>query len=309
MSKIEGKQLKNLRLGTSQEASPVDGSIHYNAAEDQIIVRDGLSNIIFQGGLTQYTDEMAQDAVGNILTDSSTIDFTYNDVGNSITASVIPSGIDKNTLGGGALTVNNGGTGQASYTDGQLLIGNTSTGGLSKTTLTAGNNIGIINGNGTISVGTTIDGFTSGQILYRYIDIDMNYLVVSGGLLGIGASGTMNTVNSSTYALLGRFVFNPLNYTIGASTVSFLFKVIAQNSNIGTTSNIRIYNATAGTVIPNTTLTLNATTNVTILTSGTLNTTHFTNNSENIFEVQANRSAGSGTGTIYSAQLIIVNTF
>lgn len=36
--------------------------------------------------ITQYTDEMAQDAVGGILTDSAEIDFIYDDVGNSITA-------------------------------------------------------------------------------------------------------------------------------------------------------------------------------------------------------------------------------
>jgi len=52
----------------------------------------------------------------------------------------------------GTLGVANGGTGQTSYTDGQLLIGNTATGGLSKTTLTAGSNITITNGNGTISI-------------------------------------------------------------------------------------------------------------------------------------------------------------
>lgn len=40
-----------------------------------------------------YTDEQAQDAVGSILTDSSTIDFTYNDATNSITASVIDGSI------------------------------------------------------------------------------------------------------------------------------------------------------------------------------------------------------------------------
>lgn len=33
-----------------------------------------------------YTDEQAQDAVGGILIDSDTVDFTYNDVGNTITA-------------------------------------------------------------------------------------------------------------------------------------------------------------------------------------------------------------------------------
>lgn len=35
-----------------------------------------------------YTNEMAQDAVGTILTDTDTIDFTYNDVANTITAAV-----------------------------------------------------------------------------------------------------------------------------------------------------------------------------------------------------------------------------
>lgn len=35
-----------------------------------------------------YTDEMAQDAVGTILTDTATIDFTYNDGANQITADV-----------------------------------------------------------------------------------------------------------------------------------------------------------------------------------------------------------------------------
>lgn len=36
-----------------------------------------------------YTDEQAQDAVGNILTDSSTIDMTYNDGANTISAAAI----------------------------------------------------------------------------------------------------------------------------------------------------------------------------------------------------------------------------
>lgn len=40
---------------------------------------------------SQYTDEMAQDAVGGILTDSTTVDFTYNDGANTITA-IVPNG-------------------------------------------------------------------------------------------------------------------------------------------------------------------------------------------------------------------------
>lgn len=55
----------------------------------------------------------------------------------------------------GILPVANGGTNQSSYTDGQLLIGNTSTGGLSKSTITAGTGILVTNGNGTISLATS----------------------------------------------------------------------------------------------------------------------------------------------------------
>lgn len=45
------------------------------------------------GGGGSYTDEEARDAVGGILTDSATIDFTYNDGANTITADVIDEGI------------------------------------------------------------------------------------------------------------------------------------------------------------------------------------------------------------------------
>lgn len=62
----------------------------------------------------------------------------------------------------GTLPFGNGGTGQTSYTDGQLLIGNTATGGLSKATLTAGTNITITNGNGTIQIAAS--GGASGDV-------------------------------------------------------------------------------------------------------------------------------------------------
>jgi hypothetical protein len=51
-----------------------------------------------------------------------------------------------------AITVGQGGTGQTSYTDGQLLIGNTTGNTLTKATLSAGTGITITNGNGTISI-------------------------------------------------------------------------------------------------------------------------------------------------------------
>ena len=48
--------------------------------------------------ITQYTDELAQDAVGTILTDSASIDFTYTDDGPTISAVVLPAGVDHDSL-------------------------------------------------------------------------------------------------------------------------------------------------------------------------------------------------------------------
>jgi hypothetical protein len=58
----------------------------------------------------------------------------------------------------GALPFGNGGTGNTSYVDGQLLIGNSATGGLTKATLTAGAGITVGNANGAITVSATGSG-------------------------------------------------------------------------------------------------------------------------------------------------------
>lgn len=61
----------------------------------------------------------------------------------------------------GTLAVANGGTGQTSYTDGQLLIGNSTGNTLTKTTLTAGTGISITNGSGSITIAAASAGDNS----------------------------------------------------------------------------------------------------------------------------------------------------
>jgi hypothetical protein len=51
-----------------------------------------------EGTSLYFTAKRAQDAVGNILTDSSTIDFTYDDILSTITASVIDSAVNHDSL-------------------------------------------------------------------------------------------------------------------------------------------------------------------------------------------------------------------
>jgi hypothetical protein len=56
----------------------------------------------------------------------------------------------------GTLPVLNGGTGQTTYTNGELLIGNTTGNTLTKATLTAGTGIAITNGTGSISIAANV---------------------------------------------------------------------------------------------------------------------------------------------------------
>lgn len=55
---------------------------------------------IAEGTNLYFTDERAQDAVGNSLVDSASIDLTYDDVANTITATVLPAGVDHDSLSG-----------------------------------------------------------------------------------------------------------------------------------------------------------------------------------------------------------------
>ena len=67
----------------------------------------------------------------------------------------------------GTLAVDDGGTGQTSYTNGQLLIGNTTGNTLAKGTLTAGSNVSITNGSGSITIAATDTNttYTAGTLL------------------------------------------------------------------------------------------------------------------------------------------------
>src|SRR3990167_5475796 len=53
-----------------------------------------------EGTNLYFTDERAQDAVGTILTDTASIYFSYNDALNTISAVVLPAGVDHGGLGG-----------------------------------------------------------------------------------------------------------------------------------------------------------------------------------------------------------------
>jgi hypothetical protein len=106
------------------------------------------------GGTTsQYIrgDGVATSGAALTKTDDTNVTLT---IGGSPTNALLSA--TSLTLGWtGNLAVNRGGTGQTSYTNGELLIGNTTSNTLTKATLTQGSNVTITNGNGSITIAST----------------------------------------------------------------------------------------------------------------------------------------------------------
>jgi hypothetical protein len=132
---------------------------------------EGTTVAVDQGGTgqTSYTDGqlLIGNSTGNTLakaTLSGTSDeITVSNGSGSITlgvASTYAGGSSIATVGtittgtwqGTTIAVDQGGTGQTSYTDGQLLIGNSTGNTLAKATLSEGEAIDITNGSGTITI-------------------------------------------------------------------------------------------------------------------------------------------------------------
>ncbi len=100
------------------------------------------------------------------------------------------------------LPVANGGTGESSYTDGQLLIGNTSGNTLTKASLTAGSNITITPGGGSI----TIAASSSASPAYTYVSqtSTLNPAVLSNSYNLSGASFNITLPDATAGGAAGK---------------------------------------------------------------------------------------------------------
>ena len=121
----------------------------------------------------------------------------------------------------GTLPVANGGTGQTSYTDGQLLIGNTTGNTLTKATLTAGSGVTITNAAGAITIAASGGGgggdvvgpasstdnalarfdTTTGKLLQNSTGILTDAGALSG-LTTIAASGALTSTTTNTSGVI-----------------------------------------------------------------------------------------------------------
>ena len=117
----------------------------------------------------------------------------------------------------GTLPVANGGTGQTTYTDGQLLIGNSTGNTLAKATLSAGTGISITNGAGSISIAAT--GGSSSTLTIS--NKTANYTVVAGDLGSVinCTSGTFTVSLTAAATLAAGFNVQIINTGTGVITI------------------------------------------------------------------------------------------
>lgn len=165
-----------------------------NTAPDQTVILNGTGATTVTGTYPSFTinstDNNTTYTAGNGLTLTGT---TF-----SLTAPV---------------SVSNGGTGQTTYTNGQILIGNTTGNTLTKSTLTAGTGVSISNGAGAITITNSLpdqtvsitgSGATSVTGTYPAFTISSTNTTYSAGT-GLSLSGT---IFNSVWTSSGNNIYN-----------------------------------------------------------------------------------------------------
>jgi hypothetical protein len=154
--------------GTGTSVVPLSGQILIGNVGGTYTVADltastGLFRINGDGTLTVGISDTGVTA-GSYGSASSVAVFTVNDQGQLTTAISTAIAIDAAQIISGTLGVVRGGTGQNTYTDGQLLIGNSTGNTLTKAALTAGVGIAVTNGAGAITIATNGTHTTSAPV-------------------------------------------------------------------------------------------------------------------------------------------------
>lgn len=198
--------LLNSTLGSELAINITDGKLFYkdNANAVQVIGWKVVPATAGGTGQTSY-------AVGDLLyADTTTSLAKLADVatGNALISGGLNAAPSWGKIGltthvSGTLPVANGGTGQTTYTDGQLLIGNTTGNTLTKATLTAGSGISITNGSGTITIASSGASYSSAPVTAT-----SNYTVgttdtwIINNKTGSSLTVTLPTASSNTGRML-----------------------------------------------------------------------------------------------------------
>ena len=221
-----------------------------------------------QGG----TGLTASGTVGNVLTSTGSAWVSSAPVaGGTVTSVGVGGGTTGLTTSGGPVTTSgtitlagtlipaNGGTGQTSYTNGELLIGNTTGNTLTKASLTAGSGISITPGSGSITIAATGAGTVTS-------------ITAGTGLTGgaITTSGTIALDYTAASPWTGKQTFTGSTSVLAAKFVNAL--ETATISAIAATGTINYDITTQSVLYYTTNASANWTTNLRASSGTTLNT-------------------------------------
>ena len=133
----------------------------------------------------------------------------------------------------------NGGTGQTTYTNGQLLIGNTTGNTLTRATLTAGTGISITNGTGSITIAATAGSGEANQNAFSNVAVSGQSTVVAdtttdtltlaaGTGISITTNATTDTVTITSTVSSGATTFAALTDNAGLTVDQFYLQAITR---------------------------------------------------------------------------------
>lgn len=212
-----------------------DSTLHFHSSDRD---RTNHTGTQVASTISDFT-EASQDAIGTALTDTASIDFTYNDVANTISAAVLPAGVDHNSLAN--LTTGDPHTqyvkGPASATDNAIARYDSTTGKLIQNSAAfVDDNGGIISGD-LIRPGNTSDT-TTGNIRLNSGEVQLYdgtvWRVIATTPVVVSATGDTSTT-SAAYA-----VINTMTQTPAAGTYMCFFTCTAALAS-DTTADIAIF--------------------------------------------------------------------
>jgi hypothetical protein len=201
------------------------------------------ANGVIYGNGTSPLGVTAAGTTGQVLIGNTGAAPSWGTVSSSLVSSFQTSlsGLTPSTATTGAVTlagtlgVSSGGTGQTTYTDGQLLIGNSTGNTLTKASLTAGTGISITPGSGSISIASTV---TSGITIVN----DTTSATPRFVMFDDSNTGTVTTVNVSSTQL----TFLPSTGLLSAPELAASNGIVLNSKTVNTSYSIPAgYNATA----------------------------------------------------------------
>ena len=238
MTSAQATKLDGIAAGASVTSVGVDGGTTGLTTTGGPITSSGTITLagtlsVANGGTSSTSAQSAIDFLAGATTNGTYLRGNgTNNVMSAIQAVDLPL-IALGSMVSGTLSVTNGGTGQTnSFTNGDLLIGNTTGGTLNKAKITGTGIITVTNGPGTITIGATSSG--TGDVVGPGSATDGDFVLFDG------ATGKL--IKGASYRQVGGDIIGPIG---GSSMIDgFVYIPAGSGAPTGTPTNV------SGTNVP-----------------------------------------------------------